>query len=128
MKQRFTFVPLLDELNRTNNVKCDPFPSVVPVKEEGLPYFVILYRCQGSVDFHSPSTRKCVSNTTNTVAVNVDGIVSKRVYMKNDTSCKGECVFHEDCKAELFERNEKECKCGKCKFNEAPKGCRTDFR
>ena len=112
-------------LNRGHNIRCKPLPMVVRVNEAYSPYFLSLYRCQGSVGNHRPSKKECVMKTTDTVTVRAGPRLLK---VENHTSCTGKCIYHEDCNESLFNRDETLCLC-QCKFDRAPNpGCPSNTR
>ena len=119
-----TFSSDLDNLDHNHNVYCKPVPSVVRVNQDGLPYFVTLHRCQGSIPGHDPDKKECVANGSSIVRVQITGYASKFVRMKNDTDCTGKCKYSSDkCPEDVFDRDEEDCSCT-CKYTDAnPKSC-----
>ena len=110
----------LDTLDSNHNVFCKPIPKVVAVKGNGLPYFVELHQCQGSIRNYHPKQKNCTFAKYNEVKIqkthsNGQGFIT----LKNHTECKEQCA--NECLNKFFERNETSCVCT-CPHTREPEG------
>ena len=104
-------------LGPNDDIQCQALPQIVPVGENGLPHFVELFQCQGSVPNHHPKTKNCTYKTYHIVTVKGTNNIVKT--FKNHTRCKEQCAT--PCPSSLDVRNETTCACT-CPHKNPPSG------
>lgn len=108
-------------------VNCNaPVLSTVAVDEthhKFYPYFVRLYRCEGSYNYESPNIKKCVATERREVRFSVQDMKNgqrKEIILENHTRCGPECKASPDeCNLDVQEWNEQSCQC-KCMYPHSP--------
>ena len=104
-----------------------------PGSHSFFPYFVKLFRCQGSVGHNKPSIKKCAVKKYTVVNVTVASLsaasrtIDTAISLKNHTSCHQECVKGpSDCHPTFEHFNDCVCSC-KYKYTEYKK-CKPGYR
>lgn len=109
-------------LGLSDNVFCGLFPTVVavdPKNHNAFPFYVTLYRCQGSAGVNKPTEKKCVAASY--TDVRIKSIKNTFTTLKNHTKCKQECAKSlADCDSKSLQHfNSDTCSCD-CRYNSTP--------